>query len=109
MAPKSILTQREVAEALRSYKHLLKKKGVPLTALYLFGSYAKKRQRPWSDIDVAVVSPRFGKDFVRESVFVNRLADDINPLLQAHPLHTSAINDTYSTLTQEIKKYGKKV
>lgn len=109
MAPKSILATREVTKTLHSYKHLLKKKKVPFTALYLFGSYAKKRQRPWSDIDVAIVSPRFGKDFVQESVFVNRLADDINPLLQAHPLHPSALRDTYSTLTQEIKKYGKKI
>lgn len=109
MAQKNILTKREVTQTLRSYKQRLKKAHVPLTALYLFGSYAKKNQHAWSDVDVAVISPRFGKDFVEESVFVNRLADEVHPLLQAHPLHPKAMRDPYSTFSAEIKKYGKKV
>lgn len=108
MAPKQLLTPREVKQTLRSYKRLLKKKRVPFTALYLFGSYAKKKQRMWSDIDVAVISPRFGKDYIEESVALNTIADHIHPLIQAHPLHPSYLDDAFSSFAAEIKKYGKK-
>jgi predicted nucleotidyltransferase len=34
----------------------LKEKGIPVEAAYLFGSYARGREKEWSDIDVAVIS-----------------------------------------------------
>lgn len=109
MAPtKSVLTGREVQRTVALYKRRLKKVGVPFTALYLFGSYAKKKQRPWSDIDIAVVSRKFGKDFVKESVLLNRVADEIHPLIQAHPLHPKTLRDPYSTFAYEIQTHGQR-
>jgi len=37
----------------------LRRDGIPLTAVYLFGSHAAGRAHKESDIDVCVVSPRF--------------------------------------------------
>ncbi|MBI4262372.1 nucleotidyltransferase domain-containing protein [Candidatus Uhrbacteria bacterium] len=108
MASTTLTPQRATATAL-DFKKLLKRKRLPFRALYLFGSYAKLKHRAWSDVDIAVVSNRFGKDFVRESVTLNALADTINPLIQAHPIHPSHLKDKYSTLAEEIRRHGKKI
>ena len=34
---------------------------VPVIKVILFGSYASGRERPWSDIDIAIVSPSFSQ------------------------------------------------
>lgn len=109
MAPKKILTLGEVRKKLREYKKRLRKVGVQVGALYLFGSYAKKNPRPWSDIDVAVVSDMLGKDFVRESVLLNRVADEVHPFIQAHPFHPRDLRDKFSTVAAEIRRHGRKV
>jgi len=90
-------------------KKQLSASGIPVQSVYLFGSYAKGTPRAWSDIDVAVVSARFGKDFTKESVLLNRIADGINPLIEAHPLHPRDLADRWSTFSQEILKTGKKI
>jgi len=109
MAPKPLLTIRQARVATRVFKKKLSASGIPVQSVYLFGSYARGNPRLWSDIDVAVVSARFGKDFTKESVLLNRIADTINPLIEAHPLHPRDLSDPWSTFSQEILKTGKRV
>jgi predicted nucleotidyltransferase len=33
---------------------------VPVSGAYLFGSYAKNQAKSYSDIDICIVSPKFG-------------------------------------------------
>ena len=40
-------------------KYLEKEHKLSIAQAYLYGSYAKNRQRDWSDIDVAIVSKNF--------------------------------------------------
>ncbi len=94
---------------LRRYRAELKMAGLPVTRLYLFGSQVKGTAHLGSDIDVAVVSPRFGRDYVRESIFINRIADRVDSLIEAHPLHPREFTDPWSTFAQEIRQYGKAV
>ena len=42
--------------------------------MILYGSYAKGKAHPDSDIDVAVVSKHFGKDKVEEGIMLFELA-----------------------------------
>lgn len=49
---------------------------MPIKRAYLFGSYAHGQPKPWSDVDVAVVSPKFIKHGVfNESPGANRVYD----------------------------------
>lgn len=57
MARKKI--PKEVEKEIAEYVANLKKDRLPIKKVILFGSYAKGKQRRWSDIDVCVVSPRF--------------------------------------------------
>jgi predicted nucleotidyltransferase len=45
---------------------------VPVSAVYVFGSHAKGTARPTSDIDIAVISPAFGKDEMAENRLLRR-------------------------------------
>lgn len=52
---------------------------VPIHEAYLFGSYAKGKQRDWSDVDVAVISKKF-KGRIDPLVFLSlqkRRIDDL--------------------------------
>lgn len=86
------------------FKHDLLASGVEVSACYLFGSYSHGTPHPWSDIDIAVVSPYFGKDYISESVLINRIGDAISPLIEAHPLSPEEFADRWSTFSAEIRK-----
>lgn len=109
MVNKKILNTQELNQVIKSYKKSLQKEKVDFNAIYLFGSYAKEKQHDYSDIDLAVVSDDFGKDFTKESVLLNKIADKVNLLIQAHPFNSEQIQDKYSTFASEIRKYGKKI
>lgn len=80
--------------------------GVPVQALILFGSVAKGTQRRWSDIDVAVVSRRFGRDAHAERVRLMRLGDPVSARIEPHAFHPDDLKDRWSTLAAEIRRYG---
>jgi len=109
MVDKKVLNQKELKKDLANFKKLLRKERVDFESIYLFGSYAKKKQHDFSDIDLAVVSQDFGHDYIEESVLLNRLADKTNILIEAHPLNPNQLKDPYSTFSEEIKKYGVKI
>lgn len=82
------------------------KSGIPVNSAYLFGSYAKGDSNKDSDIDICIVSSKFGKDYFEESLKLRFLTSDIDSRIEAVPLNPKDMNDKYSTLTSEIKKYG---
>ncbi len=53
--------RQEIENIIIRYINELKKLGVKVSQVILYGSYAKGRQREYSDIDIAVVSPTFQK------------------------------------------------
>jgi predicted nucleotidyltransferase len=56
---------------------------ISVSAIYLFGSYAKGSARQESDIDFCVVSDAFGRDDFKEMVTVNQIAKRIAPEIEA--------------------------
>jgi len=58
------MDKRAVLEVLSRFKKALESKGIRVSRLILFGSYATGRYREGSDIDVVVISPDFdGKGY----------------------------------------------
>jgi uncharacterized protein len=51
----------EITDRIDEYVHEVKK-DIPVDAVYLFGSHARGNAGPASDIDLAVISPKFGTD-----------------------------------------------
>ncbi|MCK5475968.1 MAG: nucleotidyltransferase domain-containing protein [Candidatus Pacebacteria bacterium] len=109
MVRKKVYTNKEIKEIIFEYKKLLKKEGVEFNKIYLFGSYAKSHPRDWSDIDIAVISEKFGKDSFEEQLLIDRIADKVSYAIEPHPFHPRDLNDRWSSLASEIKKTGIKL
>jgi len=91
---------------LLSYKILLKKQGIKVSKIIVFGSIAKGTGDKYSDIDVAVVSPKFGKNYQKEMVKLMLQSHKINNLIEPLPFNERELNNKYSALANEVRKYG---
>ena len=52
-------TRRQITTLIRRYIAALEARGIPVERVILFGSYASGNPDEWSDIDIAVISPKF--------------------------------------------------
>ena len=108
MAQKSIL--KDTPENLvRRYAKLLEKNQIPVDKIILFGSYAKGKARPWSDLDICVVSSKFGKNNYDEMVLLKQLTTQVDTMIEPHPYHPDDLNNSLDPLANEIQLTGKNV
>jgi predicted nucleotidyltransferase len=97
----------QVIRVIKEFINALKREGINIDRVILFGSYAKGNVRPDSDIDIAVISKDFGKDRVEEGMTLFRIAGKIDPRLEPIPFSTKVYeNDTWIPLIYEIKQKG---
>jgi uncharacterized protein len=54
-----MLTQRSAIAKVKRFAKEIRRSGVPLERIVLYGSFASGAQHRWSDIDVALVSDSF--------------------------------------------------
>jgi len=94
--------QREIIE----YKKLLSKANVPFEKMIVFGSQVKGTAKPYSDIDLCVVSSNFGKDQHSELVMLMRLTNNDTMDIEPHPFHPVDLADKWNPLASEINRYG---
>ncbi len=100
---------KKVISEVRKYKNILKADKLPIAGVYVFGSYAKGTPHKWSDIDVAVVSPRFKDWWQAMSYLHSKLPLGLGWSIEPHGFHPKDFNNKYSTLISEIKTHGVKV
>ncbi len=93
-------------KAIQFIKHL-QKIGLPVSAAYIFGSYAKGTADDNSDIDICIISPVFGKDYFSEMVKLRKIALEIDSRIEPVPFSYQDLEDKYDTLAVEIRKFGK--
>lgn len=75
-------TSREVKKLAREYaRYLRDTRHVPVQKAYLFGSYAKKSARAWSDIDVCIVSPVFEHEDNLSFLWRSRRQQDVDAMI----------------------------
>ena len=93
----------------RAYKQLLQKDGIPVQSVILFGSCARGEATPESDIDLAVIGTSFLASRQEEAVAVRKTRWPLS--MKIHPvwMHAGFLENTFSTLAQEIKKDGVEV
>ena len=103
------MAQRKVTPTIiklaKKYKRELQKV-LPVEQVILFGSQVKGTAKSYSDIDICVVSPIFGKDRHDERVMLSQFVDNIDLRLEPHPLHPSDFQDKWDTLAQEVRRTG---
>lgn len=105
MAQRNVLSP-EALNHIQSYKQALENARIVVSKIIVFGSQVKGTALPTSDIDVAIVSPQFGKDYHDESVRLMHIRTNDILNIEPHPFHPDDLNDRWDSLSQEIKKHG---
>ena len=97
----------EILTILSEFRKAVEKAGIRVSKIVLYGSQAERDIRKDSDIDVAVVSPDFGRDRFEEGVRLFELAYNVDPRIEPVPISL----DLYETgnwlpLIYEIREKG---
>lgn len=108
MVAKTVLSDTP-RNLIKKYRRVLIKAGIPVTQMIMFGSYAKGTAKPWSDVDVCIVSSSFGKNAFKEMVWLSKLTATVDTMIEPHPFNLGDLNDPYDSLAQEIRRHGKTI
>lgn len=84
------------------------KKHYNITAIILFGSYAKGTENENSDIDIAVISDDFEDIYDCMAVLMG-MTWDIDPRIEPHPITTEEYEKLSNPFVKEIVDTGIKV
>ena len=103
---KQIYIKKSDKEKIYKFLRLLKKQGIEASEVILFGSYAKGNANPDSDLDIVIVSSQLGEDAAEEMMFLRKLALKVDSHIEPVPFSPQDLEDPYSTLAREIKRYG---
>jgi len=105
MAKRTRLRKSEI-EKIYEFVQLLKQQGINVSKVILFGSYAKGKANPDSDIDIVIVSTQFGQDTAEEMMLLRKIALKVDSHIEPVPLSPGDLNDNFSTFAQEINRCG---
>ncbi len=96
-----------IRDIIQRFINVLGAKGLRIEKVVLYGSYASGKNQFASDLDLAVVSPDFGKDRFEEGKLLHQIAWRIDPRIEPIPISSSSYeNDTWIPLIYEIRTKG---
>lgn len=100
--------QAEVIRKTRELAESLLAKGVDVRRVYLFGSRAQGETSDTADIDVAVISPDFGHDYLHEATELLKAAEEIDLSFDPKPysLKEFELSGQDSFIRQEVVAKG---
>ena len=103
------MVKKEIIEKIRRFVYLLEnREEIKIEKVILYGSSVRGKSRPDSDIDVAIVSPQFGKDRLEEGAKLFEIAMEVDSKIEPVPISTKAWQeDTWIPLIFEVKSKGK--
>jgi predicted nucleotidyltransferase len=87
MAEISAAVQRSLREFLAAVREDRR-----ITAAYLYGSEARGQAGPWSDIDVAIISPDFGDDLFAAQLALMKLAAKMDERIEPRAFTPESFN-----------------
>jgi len=101
------MAKQEIIKRIIDYVNLVRAQGIKVSKVLLYGSHAREEAGPDSDIDIALISPQFGKDRVEEGQFLFRYAWRVDARLEPLPISEKDWRENNnSTMIYEIRKNG---
>jgi predicted nucleotidyltransferase len=101
------MVDRTIRKIIVNFVKLLGGSNIPVSKVILFGSYANGTAREDSDIDVAVVSERFGHSRLKEGQLLFKKARLVDSRIEPIPVSVDDYDhDEDSPILYEIKKSG---
>lgn len=108
MAKKKGITP-DVKDIAIRFARTINSTGIPISKLIVYGSHAKGKAREDSDIDICLVSPKFGRDTVSELQFLLKKTRYVDDRIEPMPVSSKEYLGTATPLIFEIKKFGKEI
>ena len=94
---------------IKRYIEALEEK-VKVSKVVLYGSWVNGQPHEYSDIDLAVFSPDFGKNKMRELQLLSKLSWEVDESIEAIPYSIDKLNNPKpSSFVYEILQTGKTV
>ncbi len=105
------MAKKQIIKIVNDFIKAVKNNGIKIEVVFLFGSYAVDKSNKDSDIDIAIVSSDFGKDFFDECVKLKEISEriDFNISPRAYSLEEYQKAKEGDFLYQEIIKKGKQI
>jgi len=101
------MVEEKVEKIIHRFTDALAKRGIRIDQVILYGSYASGNMKPYSDIDLAIISPDFGNDKFEESKLLLQAAWRIDPRLQPVPISSESFKKKdWVPLIHQIKSSG---
>jgi len=100
------IIMRDIMLKANLFVKKVEESGIKVNKAFLFGSYARGNPKPYSDIDVCIVSPSLGYDFVKEMVKLGKISQKIDLRIEPIPFNPERLNDPYDPLAFEVRKNG---
>jgi predicted nucleotidyltransferase len=98
------MAKNEIESIIKRFAIELKKEGIEIIKVFLYGSYARGNYREDSDIDVAVICKDFASDPIEQNMKLMRIAVHIDTRLSPISLSIADFKNEYIPLVPEIKK-----
>lgn len=104
------MVKKGLKNKIKKYARLLEKAGISVQQIILFGSHAKGEASKDSDIDLCVISKKFGVNRLDEIGILLKLAKEIDTRIEAIPASpTMWMTDRISPILHEVRKKGIKI
>lgn len=96
---------KSIKKILLKYKFLLERDNFLVEKMILYGSYAKGDFKPYSDIDVCIISNKFSKNKDFNETYLWKKVLDVDSRIEPIGFDNKNFIET-DPLVSEIKKYG---
>jgi predicted nucleotidyltransferase len=101
------MVEREILKKVRAFVRKLKKNNIRVAKVIIYGSRVSGKAHKYSDIDVAIISPDFGKDSYKEGAKLFEIAGETDPRIEPVAISLESYkNDTWVPLIYEIRTKG---
>jgi predicted nucleotidyltransferase len=100
------MSKAQAKKIVKKYSEKLRASHYPLSAIYLYGSYAKGNAGKWSDIDVAVVADRLNTDWWKNEKLLSNISLEVDSRIEPHGFTVKDFADDCDPMVYEIKKTG---
>lgn len=97
----------DISKKLKKFADLVRIEYSSKNEIILFGSFAKGKNKRWSDIDVAIILPKV-TDRLKSEISLRLKSIDIDERINPFIFTHQELQEN-SPLIWEIKKYGKKI
>jgi predicted nucleotidyltransferase len=99
----------KIKSIVKNFIKAIKMRGIRVEVTILYGSYAEGTAGEDSDVDIAVVSPDFGKDKFEEAILLKKISEEVFLGISPEPYSLEEYQRASENdfLYQEIIKKGK--